>query len=515
MPESIRPSFYNSLTHREEPFEPIDPDGPVTMYNCGPTVYDFAHIGNFKTFVFADVLRRSLELMGYDVVQVMNLTDVGHMTDDALADGGGEDKMAVAAERLAAAKKMGDAHAAAIDDPSDPYQVADFYIQAFVDDARSLRLKIVDDPAERMPRATRYVEQAMVPMVAKLIERGHAYVAEGEEGGGAVYFSVESFPEYGKLSGNTLDQLKGGAGGRVQAKNQAIKRHPADFLLFKPDASHLMKWDSPWGAGYPGWHIECSAMARAVLKRDTIDIHTGGEDNIFPHHECEIAQSCGATGEASFARLWMHSRHLMVEGEKMSKSLGNFFTVRDVLSGKVTGRAVDPAVLRFELLKAKYRSTMNFTKQSLIDSAGAVRKLREAWTAAGGPAEVDGVTPSGLDHPAARKFAEALADDLNTAGAIGVAFEYLAGQHGQGDDDDATRLGVLSTFNRVLGVIGHTDSPTESANEFDADELTKQIDAARTDKRYDDADTYRQQLIDAGYEVKTTKDGTMATKSLA
>jgi cysteinyl-tRNA synthetase len=522
--ERVEPRFYNTLTHRQEPFEPIEPAGPdgrvpVTMYNCGPTVYDFAHIGNFKTFVFADVLRRSLELMGYDVVQVMNLTDVGHMTDDGLADGGGEDKMAVAAERLAAAKKLGDAHAEAIDDPADPYQVADFYAAAFVEDARRLRLKIVDDPAERMPRATRYVERAMVPMVQRLIERGHAYVAEGEGGDGAVYFSVESFPEYGRLSGNTLDQLKGGAGGRVQARNQAVKRHPADFLLFKPDPTHLMKWDSPWGTGYPGWHIECSAMARAVLGRDRIDIHTGGEDNIFPHHECEIAQSRGATGQDSFARLWMHSRHLMVEGEKMSKSLGNFHTVRDVLTGGVTGRPVDPAVLRFELLKAKYRSTMNFTKQSLLDSGGAVKKLRDAWAEAepepgGVGVGVDAAPPIGTDHPATRRFIEALADDLNTAGAIGVAFEYVAGQHQADTDDAATRRGVLATFDRVLDVI-RPDAPAPPAEAIDADALARDLDAARADKRYDDADAIRQRLVDAGYEVKTTPDGTVAARPLA
>ncbi|MEO0588421.1 MAG: DALR domain-containing protein, partial [Planctomycetota bacterium] len=352
----------------------------------------------------------------------------------------------------------------------------------------------------------------------RLIDSGHAYVAEEEDGaraGGAVYFSVESFPDYGRLSGNTIEQLKGGAGGRVRAANQKVKRHPADFLLFKPDRSHLMKWDSPWGSGYPGWHIECSAMAKAVLERDEIDIHTGGEDNIFPHHECEIAQSRGANGTTSFARLWMHSRHLMVEGEKMSKSLGNFYTVRDVLSGKVTGRPVDPAVLRFELLKAKYRSTMNFTAQSLKDSAGAVKKLRDAWAASGGD-DVAGAERAGLDHPAVRRFAEAMADDLNTAGAIGAAFEYLAGEHGGSSDSDEVKRGVLAAFDAVLDVIGgDSASSAGDAEAFDADALAAELDAARAGKRYDDADALRQKLIDAGYEVKTTKDGTVATKELA
>ena len=220
----------------------------------------------------------------------------------------------------------------------------------------------------------------MQEMISQLIQRGHAYVGPD----GVVYYSVESFPAYGRLSGNTLDRLMTGAGGRVSEENQANKRHPADFMLWKPDSSHIMKWDSPWGAGYPGWHIECSCMARKRLGRDVIDIHTGGEDLIFPHHECEIAQTCGATGENSFARFWMHARFLLVEGEKMSKSRGNFYTVRDVLQGRVrdekgqpTGVSVHPAVLRLELLKSHYRGNMNFTHKGLIDSAGVVRRLTE------------------------------------------------------------------------------------------------------------------------------------------
>ena len=331
--------FYNSLTKSLDPFEPINAP-VVTMYNCGPTVYDYAHIGNFKSFLFADVLRRFLELAGYDVKQVMNLTDVGHMTDDSNADGGGQDKMAAAGERLAEAKKSGKLPEGSDLDPNDPYAIAKFYGQAFVEDAKLLGIKVANQP-EYLPKATDYIAH-MQGLIAKLVEKEHAYVGSD----GAVYFSVQSFPEYGKLSGNTLEDLRGGAGGRVSADNQAVKRHPADFLLWKPDDSHLMKWDSPWGTGYPGWHIECSAMAKAVLEQDVIDIHTGGEDNIFPHHECEIAQSCCASGRDSFAKFWMHGRHLMVEGTKMSKSKGNFFTVRQVLDGAFTGRPVDPAVLR-------------------------------------------------------------------------------------------------------------------------------------------------------------------------
>ena len=348
--------FYNTLSHKFEEFVPLTPP-TVRMYSCGPTVYDYAHIGNFRSFLFADVLRRLLELHGFDVMHVMNLTDVGHMTDDELADGSGEDKMQFAAKRLKEAKKSGQAHAA-VTDPDDPYAVADFYTKAFLEDAKKLGLKVASEYPRRMPSATQNVD-AMLDMIGRLLETGHAY----RGGDGAVYYSVESFPDYGVLSGNSVENLRGGAGGRVDAANQTAKRHPADFLLWKPDASHLMKWDSPYGTGYPGWHIECSAMATRHLGADVIDLHTGGEDNIFPHHECEIAQSRGATGEAHFAKYWLHGRHLRVEGEKMSKSKGNFYTVRDVLDGRVTGRPVAPAALRLELIKTHYRASSNFTAQ--------------------------------------------------------------------------------------------------------------------------------------------------------
>ncbi len=502
--------LHNTLTHRVEVFEPIDPPR-VSMYNCGPTVYDFVHIGNFKTFLFADVLRRFLELCGYEVLQVMNLTDVGHMTEDQLADGAGEDKMQLAARRLREAKKAGQSHAAHVADPDDPYQIAQFYVDAFLDDARRLRMKIVDEYPQRMPRATEHI-QAMQRMIQSLIDRGHAYVTDN----GTVYFSVESFPDYGRLSGNTLDQLRGGAGGRVLDEHQQGKRHPADFLLWKPDPAHLMKWDSPWGPGYPGWHIECSAMATAVLGRDVIDIHTGGEDNIFPHHECEIAQTRGATGQPHFARFWLHSRHLMVEGQKMSKSKGNFYTLRDVLEGRVTGHPVDPAVLRLELIKGHYRSNLNFSRKGLEDSASAVRRLRDV--AADLARRADGQTrPPDPDHPALVAFREALADDLNTAGALAATFEFLRDKHG----DPAQSLSVLQEMDRVLGLLPTEADEAEPAaadnglSDAEAQRLCRQIDQARADKDFANADALRQRLIDANFEVRTGPRGTTASRKLA
>ncbi|MFA9478411.1 cysteine--tRNA ligase [Phycisphaerales bacterium AB-hyl4] len=488
-------TFYNTLTHRVEPFEPIEP-GVVTMYNCGPTVYDFAHIGNFRAFVFADVLRRFLELAGYDVRQVMNITDVGHMTEDQLADGAGEDKMQVAMARMKEAKKAGSLTRDDVADPNDPYQIAAFYTKAFIEDSQQLKLKVADEPTQ-LPRATDHIEQ-MLTIIGKLVDDGHAYVA----GDGAVYFSVEKFPDYGKLSGNTLDKLRGGAGGRIDQQHQAGKRHPADFLLWKPDTKHIMKWPSRFGEGYPGWHIECSAMALKLHDREQIDIHTGGEDNIFPHHECEIAQSCSYTGKAHFARYWMHTRFLLVEGQKMSKSKGNFFTVRDLLA-----KGVDPVVIRYELMKAHYRSNMNFTMKGLEDSASAVQKLRDA--AAGFERKAgDAAVEVGDDHDAVRRFVAALADDLNVAGAIAVAFEYLR----EPDADAATALAVLRRFDAVLGVL-----PTEAGGQGDDDVMAKcaDIDAARKQKDYATADRLRQELDDAGYDVRTGSEGTTASKRLA
>ena len=488
--------FYNTLTHRVEAFEALSPPD-VSMYNCGPTVYDYAHIGNFRAFVFADVLRRFLELVGYRVRQVMNITDVGHMTEDQLADGGGEDKMQVAVHRIAQAKKDGQVPDGAVDDPSDPLQVAWYYTDAFVDDARRLRLKIADEQPGRMPRATDHIEQ-MQAMIAVLIERGHAYVA----GDGAVYYDVQSFPAYGALSGNTLDRLRGGAGGRVSDEDQAAKKHPADFLLWKPDESHLMKWASPWGTGYPGWHIECSAMATAVLGQPTIDIHTGGEDNIFPHHECEIAQCTGATGEP-FARFWMHTRFLLVDGQKMSKSKGNFHTIHGLLE-----KGADPAAIRLELMRAHYRSNMNFTMASLAESAAQVQRLRVAASAlrqrAPEPAAV------GLEHPVVERFAGCLADDLNVSGALGELFGWLGGDH----DDAAEALGVLAAADSVLGVIDHA-ADGEQAEGIDAKAVCAAIDEARTAKDYATADRLRAELIEAGYVVLNTADGTVAEKKLS
>jgi len=499
--------FYNTLTNTTETFQPVESDC-VRMYSCGPTVYDFAHIGNFRSFLFADVIRRTLEFFGHKVHHVMNITDVGHMTDDANADGGGEDKMEAAARRVKEDKKSGKVAEGAVANPDDPYQIAKYYTDAFLQDAQTLGVKVSFEP-DNILHATQNID-IMQEMIAQLIAKGHAYVGPD----GVVYYSVESFPNYGKLSGNTLDRLLTGAGGRISDENQVNKRHPADFMLWKADSSHIMKWDSPWGTGYPGWHIECSCMARKRLGRDVIDIHTGGEDLIFPHHECEIAQTCGATGKDTFARFWMHARFLMVEGEKMSKSKGNFWTVRDVLEGRATGTQVHPAVLRLELIKSHYRANMNFTKKGLLDSAGAVKRLTDfrakLEAACGGKAEV-----VGLDYPILKEFAEALADDLNVAGALGAILPWAAST----PSDPAAALGALNRINSVLAIApldtGVAESAQATGDQAAIDALCRQLDEARRNKDFKAADALRGEIQSKGYDVKTSPNGTVAEKRLA
>jgi cysteinyl-tRNA synthetase len=498
--------FYNTLTKREETFEALEPP-IVRMYSCGPTVYDYAHVGNFRSFVFADLVRRFLEVSGYEVIHVMNITDVGHMTDDSVSDGAGEDKMQVAARRLKEAKKSGAVEVGAVRNPDDPYEVAEFYAQAFLEDARRLGIKVASEP-DRLLRATRHIAE-MQALIEKLIDRGHAYVAPD----GVVYYSVESFPAYGRLSGNTVDQLRAGSGGRVIEADQAAKRQPEDFLLWKPDPHHIMKWDSPWGTGYPGWHIECSAMATSRLGRDVIDIHTGGEDLIFPHHECEIAQSCGASGAEHFARFWLHVRFLLVEGEKMSKRKGNFHTVRDVLEGRVTGRPVHPAVLRFELLRSHYRSNMNFTAKGLGDSAQSVRRFQDFVAAAKAAAGGKSIPPDPR-HPVIEGFLGALSEDLNLSGAVGVLLPWLATK----PDDPAVALGVCEIVDRVLGLLPPADEALSTSTDPDAARVAKlcrDIDAARAMKDWKAADKIRAELTAEGYDVASGRDGTTAKRKLA
>jgi cysteinyl-tRNA synthetase len=536
--------LYNTLTRQTEEFSPRDPAG-VTFYSCGPTVYDDAHIGNFRSFLAADVLRRWIESPLCEVktptgshrgprsvTHVMNITDVGHMTDDAEGGEHGEDRMAVAGRRIAEAKKSGKLPANTDINPADPYQIARFYEDRFKDDARRLGLKLVldaDKDPSLMPRATTSVP-GMIRLVQRLIERGNAY-AVGAPGSRVVYFRVTSFPAYGKLSGNTLDRLREGAGGRVSGENQSTKDHPADFLLWKEDASHIMKWDSPWGAGYPGWHIECSVMSAQRLlgqpgkpltleqlaeltipdAKPIIDLHSGGEDNIFPHHECEIAQSCCAFNEApaggTYAAMWFHPRFLFVEGEKMSKSKGNFFTARDLFA-----KGYEPAAVRLELIKTHYRSNANFTEQGLKDS----QRMVERWRRVQGPANATPAQANG--DPAAERvladFAGALHDDLNIAGAIAAVNTFVGSISGEPSPQARAAMSIIDS---VLGVLS-LEKPAAAQTSIglfmdglapDPAVLAKLEErvAARKNKDFARSDQIRDELARMGYAIKDVAGG--------
>jgi cysteinyl-tRNA synthetase len=548
--------LYNTLTRKAEPFRPADPSH-VTFYTCGPTVYDDAHIGNFRSFLAADVLRRWIEsplceVMGPDgrphkdlrrVTHVMNITDVGHMTDDAEGGEQGEDRMAVAGRRIEEAKKSGKLPAGVDINPRDPYQIARFYEARFKEDARKLGLKVAieaeEDPS-LMPRATDNV-QGMITVIARLIERGFAYVV-GQPGARVVYFDVQKFGPYGRLSGNTLEALRAGAGGRVAESNQAQKRNAADFLLWKEDASHIMKWESPWGAGYPGWHIECTAMSVSRLLgtpplrggtsttdllasltvpdgQPLIDLHSGGEDNIFPHHECEIAQSCGAfnadPAAGSFSSLWFHPRFLLVEGTKMSKSKGNFYTQRDLFE-----KGIEPAALRLELIKTHYRSNANFTFQGLQDSQRTVERWRRflktsddgsltmtPWYCLGECAGAEGLVAS---------FTSAMNDDLNVAQAVASINEWLNSLPSSGLTNDHTRV-LDGLAGEVLGVL-ELEAPASTTSDIglfapgvapDPAVIAKLEErrAARAAKDFKRSDQIRDELAAMGYAIKDVAGG--------
>ncbi|MCB9837646.1 MAG: cysteine--tRNA ligase [Phycisphaera sp.] len=516
--------LYNTLTKRREALTPGDPNR-ITFYSCGPTVYDDAHIGNFRSFLAADVLRRWLESplcevtapdgsvhMGpREVRHVMNITDVGHMTDDDNADGGGVDKMEAAAKRLLEQKKAGASHMGVVD-PNDPRQIADFYAERFLEDARALGLKVAleanESEAKRrelMPKATESIA-GMVAMIEDLAKKDYAYRA-----GDAVYFDVQKYSRYGELSGNTLDKIRSGAGGRVSAEHTSEKRSPADFLLWKTDASHIMRWPGPvidgqaMGEGYPGWHIECSVMARAALG-DVIDLHSGGEDNIFPHHECERAQSCCATGHDTFARHWFHGRFLQVEGEKMSKSKGNFFTARDLFA-----QGHEPAAVRLELIKTHYRSNANFTMQGLKDSARMIERWRRFYIE-GESGPFTEPEPSDASKMIVN-FIGDMNDDLNISGAIGAINRWIntTDQPTQGDArclrmiDEV--LGVLSlerakSTQTEIGVFLDGITPSEEVEGL----LAKRADARKA-KDFATSDAIRDELAGMGYAIKDVAGG--------
>jgi cysteinyl-tRNA synthetase len=455
--------FYNTMTRRLEEFEPIEP-GHARMYTCGPTVYDFAHIGNLRTFLFEDVLRRTLKFFGYNVTQVMNLTDIDDKTI-----------------REATAAGLG------------IREYTDQFIESFFSDLDTLRF----ERAEHYPRATDYIPQ-MVEIVKRLEAAGHAYRSDG-----SIYYSISTFPEYGKLSGVRPEENLAGA----RVDNEEYEKEDArDFVLWKGTREGEPSWDAEIGPGRPGWHLECSAMSIDLLGEE-FDIHTGGTDNIFPHHENEIAQSEGATGR-TFAHYWLHAEHLIVEGEKMAKSKGNFFTLRDLIA-----KGHDPVVIRYLLISVPYRQKLNFTFDGLhaaeqaIERIGNTLRRLEHTPAAGGSGALEPAVIEEFRH----EFRSALGDDLNTARALGALHTVLrhvnTALDGGGISQEVRELlrQALDQADTVLDIF-----PTVATDAADDGEIQRLVDertAARTARDFARADEIRDRLTDMGIVVEDTPHG--------
>lgn len=461
--------LYNTLTKDKQEFEPLVP-GEVKMYTCGPTVYDYVHIGNLRSYVMADTLRRILEYgLGLEVKHVKNITDVGHLTADDLGQGdSGEDKL------VKKAAKEG----------KSPEAIAEFYTEYYHETERKLNIL----PAIEEPRATAYVPQ-MIEFISGLIEKGYAY-----EKNGNVFFDVTRFKAYGALSGNTLERLKVGA----RLEEHPDKKNPWDFALWlKAPEGHLMRWDSPWGVGYPGWHIECSAMNLTTLG-PTIDIHTGGEDNIFPHHEAEIAQSeCG--NEAPFVHYWVHARHLLVSGEKMSKSKGNFYRLEDI-----EDRGYSPMDLRMLYLSAHYRSQMNFTWDALEQAK--VNRFTIMNTYKRLKAVTEPLTGTGSNELSI--FESELQNDLNTPRALSTLLRYTSNINKALDSKEYRRLSLsdlkdLSTM--LFDYFGLKEEVIEVPESITR--LVEERGIARDQKDFTRADALRDEIFNAGYIVEDGPSG--------
>jgi cysteinyl-tRNA synthetase len=460
--------FFNTYSREVEEFQPRDPAGrTVTLYTCGPTVYSRAHIGNFRAYLFEDLLQRHLELRGYKVHRVMNLTDVDDKT-------------------IRGARETGKP----LQEFTSPFK------QAFFQDLETLRIK----PADQYPAATdpQYVDR-MIAMIETLISRDLAYQADDR----SVYYRIKNFPDYGKLAHFDLSQLQ--STGRVK-NDEYEKEHVGDFALWKAwdEADGPVGWESPWGRGRPGWHIECSAMSTALLG-DELDIHCGGVDNIFPHHEAEIAQTEGCTGK-KFVRYWLHCAHLLVEGQKMSKSLGNFYTIPDVIAKGYSGRET-----RYALLRVNYRMPLNFTWEGMEEARESLKRIddwarRLAETAASANDSATGtVIPE--------RFEEALDDDLNISAALGFLFESIRLSNramATGELTPAAARSWLDWWKRIDQVLQlsgeETTLPAEVAK------LGDDRQRARLAKEWKKSDQLRDELNALGWDVRDTKDGQKVTR---
>ena len=459
--------IYNTLTRQKEEFVPVHP-GKVGMYVCGPTVYNYIHIGNARPMIIFDTVRRYFEYKGYEVNYVSNFTDV----DDKIIKKANEEGVTAT-------------------------EIAERYIKECKQDMEALNIK----PATHQPRATEEIG-GMIKMIQTLIEKGHAYEVDG-----TVYFKTRSFKDYGKLSKKNIDDLEAGHR-EIKVTGEEGKKDPLDFVLWKPKKEGEIAWDSPWGEGRPGWHIECSEMSKKYIG-DTIDIHAGGEDLIFPHHENEIAQS-EACNDEKFANYWMHNGFLNINNKKMSKSAGNFFTVREI------GEKYPLQVIRFFMLSAHYRTPLNFS-DTLVESAktGLDRILTaiDLCREMAAKEETGSLSDAEKEHFAkvealVKKFEDAMEDDFNTADAVSTIFEIVRESNSTVKDFSADYAKkVLKVLEDLCGVLGIETTKEEEILDEEIEKLIEERQAARKNKDFARADEIRDQLLEQGIVLKDTREG--------
>ncbi len=465
-------TFYNTLTRKKEEFHSID-ENRVRMYSCGPTVYSYAHIGNFRTYIFMDTLRRVLKYNGYELKHVMNITDVGHLESDADE---GEDKMEKAARK----------------EKKDPYEIANFYTEIFLKDMGKLNI----DKPEIITKATENISQ-MIEYVKEIIKNGYAY--ETSKG---IYFDISKLDKYPVLSNRKLDDQIAGA--RVDVDPE--KKNPYDFALWiKAPENHIMKWESPWGLSYPGWHLECSTMGRRFLGEE-FDIHTGGVDHIPTHHENEIAQSKGATGKIP-AHVWMHCEYLQVDGGKMSKSLGNTYTI-----SQLEEKGISPLAFKLFCFTAHYRNKLNFTFEGAYGAQKALERLYDSYKK-----NVNGVDD--VDEDIIKEYEERflayINDDMNMPGAMSVVWEIA-----RNAKKSIKFADLLLKFDKVLGLdMKNAENYLLEFKHEESEELPEEIKAlveerkqARAEKNWAKSDEIRDRIISLGYGIKDTKDGIIVKK---
>lgn len=465
-------TFYNTLTRKKEEFHSID-ENRVRMYSCGPTVYSYAHIGNFRTYIFMDTLRRVLKYNGYELKHVMNITDVGHLESDADE---GEDKMEKAARK----------------EKKDPYEIANFYTKIFLKDMEKLNI----DKPEIITKATENISQ-MIEYVKEIIKNGYAY--ETSKG---IYFDISKLDKYPVLSNRKLDDQIAGA--RVDVDPE--KKNPYDFALWiKAPENHIMKWESPWGLSYPGWHLECSTMGRRFLGEE-FDIHTGGVDHIPTHHENEIAQSKGATGKIP-AHVWMHCEYLQVDGGKMSKSLGNTYTI-----SQLQEKGISPLAFKLFCFTAHYRNKLNFTFEGAYGAQKALERLYDSYIKnANGVDDVD----EDIIKEYGERFLAYINDDMNMPGAMSVVWEIA-----RNAKKSIKFADLLLKFDKILGLdMKNAEKYLLEFKHEESEELPEKIKAlveerkqARAEKNWAKSDEIRDRIISLGYSIKDTKDGIIVKK---